>query len=246
MAPTLTRSGSFASPPNSFEVQHCGLSPDPASVRPVINFRLFGIPVSVLPWHWLILALIGGMNIDASSREGLLLIALFVLAGFVSVLIHEFGHALTGRIFGARPEVVLHGMGGYAAFPNSRFSRLQSIAVTAAGPGIQLILAGIAFLILYFAPLPDTLIREFFWFLFLVSFFWALINLIPVYPLDGGQIMFSIMGPARRKLALQISIGAAVFGGAFLFLWLHSMIFPIILGFKAYENYKELTNTRWP
>lgn len=212
----------------------------------MIHFRLFGIPVTVLPWHWLILALIGGLSIDATNREGLLLIGLFVLAGFVSVLIHEFGHALTGRAFGAQSEVVLHGMGGYAAFPQGRFTRPQNIAVTAAGPGIQLILAGIAFAVLYFAPLPDTLIRNFFWFLFLVSFFWALLNLIPVYPLDGGQIMFAIMGPNRRKLALQVSIAAAIVGSIVLYGWLGSMIFPVILLFKAYENYQELSSNRWP
>jgi stage IV sporulation protein FB len=207
----------------------------------VIHFRLFGIPVTVLPWHWAILILFGFMSVPGSnSRDGLLLIGLFVLAGFISILIHEFGHALSGRAFGARPEVVLHGMGGVAMFPGGKFSRMQHILVTAAGPGVQLILAAIAFAVVIFAPLPDTLIRDFFWFLFFVSFFWALLNLIPVYPLDGGQIMFSILGPNRRTLALKLSIVAAVCGGLALYMVLKTIFFPIFLAFMAYENYKEL------
>lgn len=206
----------------------------------MIQFRLFGIPVTILPWHWVILALIGALNTGADSREGLLMLGLFVLAGFLSILIHELGHALSGRLFGARSEIVLHGMGGYATFPNSRFSRPQDIFVTAAGPAIQLVLAAIAFAVVLYAPLPDTLIRTFFWFIVLVSFFWALLNLIPVFPLDGGRILLALLGPARRTLALQISIVAAIVGGLVLFLWLGTIFFPILLGFMAYENYQEL------
>ena len=59
----------------------------------MIQFSLFGIPVRVEPIFWLTLALIGG-GLSARDSESLLVVALFVLAGFVSVLIHEMGHAL--------------------------------------------------------------------------------------------------------------------------------------------------------
>ena len=201
----------------------------------MINFRLFGIPVTVQPLHWLILALFGGIT-RAKDQEGLLLVALFMLAGFFSILVHEFGHALTGRKFGTNPEVILHGMGGVAVFPHARFSRWQSILVTAAGPAIQLVLAALALAILIFGGLPETLILNFFSSLFLVSLFWALLNLIPVYPMDGGQIMFAILGPARRTLALQISIVTAIVGGLILFKLLGSYYLPILMAFMAFQN----------
>ncbi len=206
----------------------------------MIQFRLFGIPVTVQPFHWLILGLFGFQWVGAGNRTGLLLVALFIIAGFLSILIHEMGHALTGRKFGARPEVVLHGMGGVAMFPHARFTRPQSFLTTAAGPGIQLLLAGLAWLVITRGNLPPTFIQQFFYFLFSVSLFWALINCIPVWPLDGGQMMAAILGDRRAALTHQISIGASVIIGLLLLLYLHSIIFPILLGFCAYQNYQAL------
>ena len=61
----------------------------------MIRFNLFGIPVQVQPWFWLTLVLIGG-GVGANTADELLLLALFVVAGFVSILVHELGHALAG------------------------------------------------------------------------------------------------------------------------------------------------------
>ena len=67
---------------------------------------------------------------------------IFMLAAFHSILIHELGHALTGLRAGAKQAVIqLHGMGGVAVFPDSRFTRGKSILVTAAGPAASILLA---------------------------------------------------------------------------------------------------------
>lgn len=78
----------------------------------MLQFRLLGIPVTVQPWHWIMLGLFGAVMFNPVDRNGLLTVALFVLAGFISVLVHEYGHALTGRRYGSRPEIILHGIGG--------------------------------------------------------------------------------------------------------------------------------------
>jgi hypothetical protein len=66
----------------------------------------------------------------------MMFLVLFVLAGFISVLIHELGHALTGRLFKAQTAITLHAFGGFAVFPSARFTRWQDFLVTAAGPAV--------------------------------------------------------------------------------------------------------------
>jgi len=180
----------------------------------------------------------GAFRIEDSA--GFLRVGLFVLAGFLSILIHEMGHALTGRKFGATPQVILHGIGGVAIFPDARFTRQQSFLVTAAGPAIQFALGAIAFLIYSSGFLPDTPIKEFIWILFIISIFWAAINLVPVAPLDGGQMLHAILGPSKRALTLQISIFSALLGAVALYLFLHAFLFSILLLFLAFQNFKEL------
>ena len=105
----------------------------------MLSFRLFGIPVRIEPWFWVILALIGG-GLRANDALSMLWVLLFVLAGFISILVHELGHALTVRKFGLSPAITLIAFGGYASFPAGRLTRKQSFLVTAAGPGVQCLL----------------------------------------------------------------------------------------------------------
>jgi Zn-dependent protease len=213
---------------------------------PMIRFTMFGIPVEIQPWFWVILALLGsnfGQDLGAANQA--LNIALFVIAGGFSILVHELGHALVGRHFRARPYIVLHGFGGYAAFPGSHFSRWQSFFVTAAGPCIQLLLGVCVFLWSHRATGLTEAFRGFLDDLWLVSIFWALLNLIPVFPLDGGQMLAAAMGPRRRRMMLQISIGIAVMGALWLWTTGIGVMMPIFLLFFAWQNYQELRQSRW-
>lgn len=205
----------------------------------MIRFSLFGIPIEIQPWFWVVLALIGGA-VGAGDSEAILRVALFVLAGFLSVLVHELGHALTGKSFGAPTRIVLHTFGGYATFPANSFGRGQNLLVTAAGPAIQIVLGLLALTVLRFADMPSPALELFFFFLFVISIFWALLNLIPVIPLDGGQLLASILGPRRGRLALQVSMATAVAAAVLLFARFGSFLFPIFLGMMAYENYQAL------
>lgn len=205
----------------------------------MIRFSLFGIPVEIQPWFWLVLALIGGA-LGAATTAALISVCLFVLAGFISIMIHEFGHALTSQRYGARPSITLHGFGGYAVFPGSRFTRTQDFIVTAAGPAVQIVLGLLALLAFFHAALPTTSIREFFWYLGVISLFWAVLNLVPVIPLDGGRLMASILGPARGVFALKVSMITAIAVGVLMLVFMKSFLFPIFLGMMAYQNWQEL------
>lgn len=209
----------------------------------MVRFKLFGIPIEIQPFFWITLAIFGGA-LRASTSDALLQVCLFILAGFLSILVHELGHALTGKAFGAPTAITLQAFGGFASFPPNAFSRGQDIIVTAAGPAIQIALGGLFFFIARFYKAPSEAITVFIYYVFIISIFWALINLIPVIPLDGGRLMAAILGPSREAISLKISIVAAIIGGIVMFKIIGSFIFPIFLGMMAYQNWQALQQHR--
>lgn len=212
----------------------------------MIRFRIFGIPVEIQPWFWLILALLGSsFGQKGGNLNEALSIALFVIAGAISIFVHELGHALTGKFFKAQPIIVLHSFGGVAVFPYAQFTRLQSFLMTAAGPAVQILLGIITLAVsLYFRDHFSDAFAGFLRDLVVVSIFWAILNLIPVHPLDGGQMLAAVMGPQRRRLFLQLSIAFAVLSAAGLFYAKIGIIMPIFLLYFAYQNYQELQARR--
>jgi membrane-associated protease RseP (regulator of RpoE activity) len=205
----------------------------------MVRFSLFGIPIEIQPWFWVTLAILGG-GLGASSAAAFLYVCIFVIAGAVSILVHELGHALTIRAFGAPTRIVLQAFGGYATYPSGMFGRGKSFVVSLAGPAVQLVLAGAAWGVWNFVRFPTAYSERLFFYLFVVSLFWALLNLIPVIPLDGGQMMSATLGPRRHKLALQISMATAVLGAVVVHFLLGGYLFPIFMLMFAWQNHKEL------
>lgn len=210
----------------------------------MIRFSLFRIPVEVQPFFWITLVILGGVGGADSSAE-IFRIVLFVLAGFISVLVHELGHALTARSFGAHSAITLQAFGGYAAYSGVRLSRWQSFLVTAAGPAIQIVLGLAAFLLI--RSIPDLSSQGFYFLekLMLISFVWAILNLLPVVPLDGGQMLNAALGPARIKITLWISIIVAIIVA--IAMWKsdpRNFIFPIFMGMFAWQAFQALKDHR--
>ena len=83
-------------------------------------------------------------------------------------------------------------------------------------------------------------IRDLTW----ISIVWSIINLIPVIPLDGGRLMSAILGPRQIQLTLKISMVVAIIAAALLLKFTPSLLFPIFLGFMAYQNWQELQHRR--
>ena len=206
----------------------------------MISFLLFNIPIRVMPWFWITLALIGGA-LGADSKQAILNILLFLIAGFISVLVHELGHALTAKHFGKRVEIVLQAFGGYAAYSGGApLSRPQTFMITAAGPAVQILLG---FVVLAFANQFTAMSPQATYFLrvlYGISFIWAILNLLPVLPLDGGRLMETILGPQRIGLTLKISMAVAIVIALLALSFTRSIILPIFMGFMAYESYKSL------
>lgn len=206
----------------------------------MIQFSLFKIPIRVELWFWLTLAFIGGV-LGVDGKEAFFLLLLFMIAGFISILVHELGHALTAKAFGKRVEIVLQAFGGYAAYSGGApLDRTRTFLVTAAGPALQIVLGVVVYLFSQSLPGMSPQATYFVKVLYAISFIWAILNLLPVLPLDGGRLLQTILGPSRIKLTLLISIAVAIGVGVLYFMMTNSILLPIFMGMFAYQAFQEL------
>jgi len=208
----------------------------------MFKFNLFGIPITVEPWFWLTMAFIGN-GMSANSTQDFLNLALFIMAGFISILIHEMGHALTIRKFGLPTQVTLSAFGGYATHPTGVLSRKKSFLVTAAGPALQISFGVIVWALAKNMTYPSLQIDHFVYWLWKVSLIWAIFNCLPIFPLDGGQMLASILGPRRAKGLHITGITCAVIIGLIGFKFGQPVI-AMFMGLFAWQNYQMLQQTR--
>lgn len=234
-----------------------------------LRFRLLGFPVRVHPWFWIATVLING---DSLLRIGLEYLAIWVAVVFVSILVHELGHAVAFRRFGSDADIVLYAFGGLAIPTDVVPGRWQRILVSLAGPFAGFALGGLVFgsdLALHWAadarnPELSFLYRQLLW----VNVFWGVFNLLPVFPLDGGQVCLELCGMrwgARgKRVALQISFAVALLIVAYSVVcvmddragdgeladrlpwWARGTVYTALLfGFLAYSSYQLLQRVEW-
>jgi Zn-dependent protease len=163
---------------------------EPNETRYDLRWWMFGTHVRVHPMFWLMSVILG---YDATIRAGVGYLLAWVGCVFVSVLLHEFGHVWMGRLFGSHGHIVLYSFGGLAIGSNHLDRRGQRILVSFAGPGIQLVLLALLWFgkdwLLHLLPLQVATAAIRIWLmLFEINLLWPLLNLLPIWPLDGGQI----------------------------------------------------------
>lgn len=205
----------------------------------MLRFALFGFPVVVDWWFWVMCVLLGG-GINAHGREDWTLVGIWTVVVFISILVHELGHAVAGQRFGAEPRIKLHGFGGTTFLPGGLFSRVQSIIVSAAGPMAGLLLGAILYLLARNFNDVSPALNQAFVFGLYINFFWTFLNLLPIQPLDGGQIFRDILGPNRLHISRAIGFVLAAALCAFC-VWKGELFLAIMLGFLAYHNLRNHT-----
>ncbi|MCA9132717.1 MAG: hypothetical protein KDA45_06170 [Planctomycetales bacterium] len=230
---------------------------EPNTSRYDLQFSIFGFPVRVAWGFWLVAAILGwgwsdgvdgvavALNLDSPGAPMLLVV--WIAAMFVSILVHELGHTLAMRYYGLGSRIVLYHFGGLAipdsfgAWNAARRRHLgprQQIVISAAGPGLQLLLAVLVWLLGLALGVPMDLNRWVGWLLpeellrgqpsnsivayalfgaiLYPSTWWALLNLIPILPLDGGQILRSCLqlsraaAPTRTAHMVSVAVGGLV------------------------------------
>ncbi len=209
----------------------------PPTTRYDLRFTIVGIPVRVHPLFWVMTLLFG-----ASSGDFIHLL-IWVAAVFVSILVHELGHALAMRRFGLPSQIVLHLSGGLTvpepaswgnSWANVSLQSNQEIFVSLAGPGAGFLLAALVMVGVVAAggsiimtalfgviPLPTAVLplggkvaNLLAMTLLWVNVFWGLINLIPVHPLDGGIVARHLLVKADPWDGVRKSLWISVIAGA--------------------------------
>jgi Zn-dependent protease len=227
------------------------------------NFELLRIPVRVSAWFWLGVILLGWER----ARVDLTLLINWAVACFVSLLVHELGHALAFRRHGLRASITLTIFGGYAQAPVFALSTRARVLVALAGPAAGFVLAALVCSIqwaLYgsgggvsalFGVLPPLgWITSLTWLrsadllatLFFINVWWGLINLLPVHPLDGGQVSAAVLrdrfGQRGWELCLRISLTTAILAvaGAVVFDQPYLAVMFALLGWMTYQQLQQL------
>jgi Zn-dependent protease len=185
----------------------------------VLRFRLGSFPVAVYP-SFLVAAALLGYFFWTDDWQMLLL---WVVVVFVSVLVHELGHALVALALGGRPEIRLEGFGG-VTFPRlpQRPSAGKQVILSVAGPVAGLGLGAAAWaLSKAVPPEPGSPAAAALLLFQVTSVDWAVLNLLPVIPLDGGHVLLAVIEGVRRKpsAALASWISAVVAGCIALAAW---------------------------
>lgn len=208
------------------------------------RFRLFGFPVSVDWTFWAITILLALDIAQTGGRRGAILLIMWVSVVFGSVLWHELGHAFARKRFGQPfSEIKLYSFGGLCSGPG-RFTRRQSFLISAAGPAASLFLGGVTALILFTPGMSNPWIPEFVGFMLWVNVGWAFFNLLPILPLDGGNMLDALLANKNASLVPQIGM---ILGGVMAvvgLLYFDSFFMAFLFGYLAYGNYQRTKGMR--
>lgn len=158
------------------------------------------IPLSIHPFFWLFAGMIGWIN-SGTFMGALIWVGII----FVSVLIHEYGHALTAIAFKQKTRIQLVALGGVTIFEGPKLKFWQQFLITFNGPLFGFLLFLLAtFLLQYSWPeLAFKILKA----TQVANLFWTIVNLLPVLPLDGGQLL---------RILLEASFGVKGFKASLL------------------------------
>ena len=218
----------------------------------MLQFRIFNIPFAVGIYFWIGSALLGGRV--ATGPNATLLLLVWIACVFVSITVHELGHALAARHYGAQPAVELQAFGGVTRMSGRNLTRFEGFWVTFCGPaaGFGLYLAAFAVDRWMYAgmdfdapPGSGMMLRlaaaAALNFLLWINLWWTVFNLLPILPLDGGQMLRNVLGPGNLKTTE--TVGVVLAGMLATWLAYHGQWYPAaFLGYLAFVNFQG--NTR--
>ena len=238
------------------------LSPHGACILPgVLRFPLAGFPVEIHP-TFLILGL---FVLDANF--GGIGVLLWMAAAFLSILIHELGHAFTAKWAGGRVErVMLYGMGGVTMWtdPAGRVDWWRRILVSLAGSLSGFVVGGAAYAAIRagaLGPLAEQVIttpwdvflgfwvEQQDWLVFFLatlvwaSVVWGALNLLPIGGLDGSHVLTAFLERIhpRHGRTVGVLIGLAVAIVAAVWLFQRGFTFaPLVFVYFALNDLRRL------
>jgi Zn-dependent protease len=187
----------------------------------------FGIPVRIHITFPLILAVFGAEAWTEGGPVEAVRAVVLILAVFVCVVLHEFGHSLQVRRYGiVVRDVVLLPIGGMARAERIPEQPRQEIIVAISGPLVNFALALILYAVMVVLDRPLNPEFDFLSSLFAINLVLGLFNLIPAYPMDGGRILRGVLATRvtyLRATRYATSVGQLIAQGF------------VVLGFVYHE-----------
>jgi Zn-dependent protease len=216
-------------------------------MKPLFRFHIGSIPVDVHPWFFLTAAMLG-----AAPGVKVVGLVLWVAVVFVGVLLHELGHAIAGKAFGLEPMIDLLAFGGLTSWRGGgrrAISTARQIAISVAGPFVGIAIGALALLYMKvradepMSPTQAQLVADVMW----VNLAWGILNLLPILPLDGGNVLFAVAqrvtnGHGERP-ARMISLATALLVALYA-LSRGSMVNAMFAGLFALQNFQALRAAR--
>jgi Zn-dependent protease len=197
------------------------------------------IPITIFPSFWILAALIAFLFVEGDVLK--MVIWVFVI--FISVLFHEFGHALTALLFGRSPRIELVAMGGLTYHDGDKLPYWKQFFITLNGPvfGFMIVIGTFLLKDIWPTGYAGQLLQQ----ILVVNVIWTLVNLIPVLPLDGGQLLRLTLEKFFAYKGLRYAfLWSAILSLAFcllLFLtqnFLAGAIF-FLFAFENFDNYRK-------
>ncbi len=164
-------------------------------------FTFLRIPVRICPTFLLFVLFFSRLYAEFRVENGILA-AVF----FISLLVHEYGHALTASYFGAKPSISLEAFGGRSEYNTYRISSRQQFWITLNGPLLQSSFIFIPYLLLKIGVFSGNYYLQYALVATLqFNILWCVMNLVPIIPLDGGRLLGFLLEKKYKTESLKIS-----------------------------------------
>lgn len=223
---------------------------------PALRFRLGRVPIEIELFHFIAVAILGiGIEPPTSflwdQFDQVSWMLLWTLVAVASIVAHELCKGLVMARFGRQVSVTLHQTGAVTA-PLGPLTPRQRIVAHLSGPLLMLLLVGLPTRWWFWnGDFSSRLLLELAFALYMVNFWWSIITLLPIWPLDGGRILGAITELRRPhgnwRLVHWVSIPTALVGGAWALSQSRSYGYVLLLGMiLAVQNFMVLQGSPRP
>jgi Zn-dependent protease len=213
-------------------------------------FNVLGFPVFADMGAAVMVVLIVLLSAEGGGAHAVFGAFLVALVAMASILAHELGHAAAVRRLGyGRSSILLSMMGGVCRWRGAPTPR-DRVIIALAGPAVSLAIGVGALLIVSVVGRPPAELWILAWVvgaLISLNIAWGIFNLLPIYPMDGGQATRALLGmrmpwfrATRTSLIISMVTGVLAVVWAVWAGWIFATVF---IAMMLVQNWNELQQT---